>query len=76
MLEPALLQLIEPGIATEAPVVNVMVSRFADHLALLRQAQIIAGQGETIAKATIIRRELLCNLELIWYKNFCFMRLG
>jgi len=51
--EPAPPRLIEGGIPTEALVANVMVSRFADHLPLYRQAQIMARQGVLIDRATL-----------------------
>jgi transposase len=50
---PAPARLIEGGIPTEALVANVMVSRFADHLPLYRQAQIMARQGVLIDRATL-----------------------
>ena len=50
---PAPARLIEGGIPTEALVANVMVSRFADHLPLYRQAQIMARQGVMIDRATL-----------------------
>jgi transposase len=51
--EPVPTRLIEGGIPTEALVANVMVSRFADHLPLYRQAQIMARQGILIDRATL-----------------------
>jgi transposase len=51
--EPAPARLIEGGIPTEALVANVMVSRFADHQLLYRQAQIMARQGVLIDRATL-----------------------
>lgn len=50
---PAPAGLIEGGFPTEALVANVMVSRFADHLQLYRQAQIMARQGVLIDRATL-----------------------
>jgi len=50
---PAPARLIEGGIPTEALVANVMVSRFADHQPLYRQAQIMARQGVLIDRATL-----------------------
>jgi transposase len=49
---PAPTRLIEGGIPTEALVANVMVSRFADHQPLYRQAQIMARRGVLIDRAT------------------------
>ena len=42
---PAPARLIEGGIPTEALVAHVLVARYADHLPLYRQAQILARQG-------------------------------
>ena len=42
---PAQARLIEGGIPTEALVAHVLVARYADHLPLYRQAQIMARQG-------------------------------
>ena len=42
---PAPARLIEGGIPTEAMVAHVLVARYADHLPLYRQAQILARQG-------------------------------
>ena len=45
MQAPARAQLIEGGIPTEATVAHVLVSKYADHLPLYRQAQIYNRQG-------------------------------
>ncbi len=50
---PAPARLIEGGIPTEALVANVMVSRFADHQPLYRQAQIMARQGVALDRSTL-----------------------
>lgn len=42
---PAPARLIEGGIPTEATVAHVLVSKYADHLPLYRQAQIYGRQG-------------------------------
>ena len=42
---PAPARLIEGGLPTEATVAHVLVSKYADHLPLYRQAQIYARQG-------------------------------
>src|ERR1700676_4855322 len=42
---PAPARLIEGGLPTEATVAQVLVSKYADHLPLYRQAQIYARQG-------------------------------
>jgi transposase len=50
---PAPAHLIEGGLPTEAMVADVVVSKYADHLPLYRQAQILARQGVTIERATL-----------------------
>jgi transposase len=50
---PAPARLIEGGIPTEAMVSHVVVSRFADHQPLYRQAQIIGRQGITLDRSTL-----------------------
>jgi transposase len=51
--EPAPPRLIEGGIPTEALVAQVVVSRFADHLPLYRQAQMMAREGVIIERSTL-----------------------
>jgi transposase len=46
---PAPPLLIEGGIPTEAMVAHVLVARYADHLPLYRQAQMLARQGVTLS---------------------------
>ncbi len=50
---PALARLIEGGLPTEATVAQVLVSKFADHLPLYRQAQIYARQGIALDRSTL-----------------------
>ena len=50
---PAPARLIEGGIPTEATVAHVLVARYADHLPLYRQAQILARQGVIIERSTL-----------------------
>ena len=50
---PAPARLIEGGIPTEATVAHVLVSKYADHLPLYRQAQIYARQGLTLDRSTL-----------------------
>jgi transposase len=50
---PAPERLIAGGMPTEATVAHVLVSRYADHLPLYRQAQILARQGIAIGRATL-----------------------
>ena len=46
-------RLVEGGLPTEATVAHVLVSRYADHLPLYRQAQIMARQGVVVDRATL-----------------------
>src|SRR5215208_5310692 len=46
-------RLIEGGLPTEALVAHVLVSRYADHLPLYRQAQIMARQGVALDRSTL-----------------------
>ena len=50
-LAPA--RLIEGGIPTEALVAHILVARYADHLPLYRQAQIMARQGVILDRSTL-----------------------
>lgn len=50
---PAPARLIAGGIATETTVGHVLVSKYADHLPLYRQAQIFARQGIDIDRSTL-----------------------
>jgi transposase len=50
---PAPSRLIEGGIPTEATVAQVLVSKYADHLPLYRQAQIYARQGVNLDRSTL-----------------------
>ncbi len=50
---PAPARLIEAGIPTEATVAHVLVSKYADHLPLYRQAQIYGRQGITLDRSTL-----------------------
>jgi transposase len=49
----ALARLIEGGLPTEATVAQVLVSKYADHLPLYRQAQIYARQGVNLDRSTL-----------------------
>ena len=49
---PAPARLIEGGLPTEATVAQVLVSKYADHLPLYRQAQIYAQQGISLDRST------------------------
>lgn len=50
---PAPARLIEGGLPTEATVAQVLVSKYADHLPLYRQAQIYARQGVDLDRSTL-----------------------
>jgi transposase len=50
---PALARLIEGGLPTEAMVADVLVSKYADHLPLYRQSQILAREGVKIDRSTL-----------------------
>ena len=50
---PAPARLIEGGIPTEATLAQVLVSKYADHLPLYRQAQIYARQGVHLDRSTL-----------------------
>jgi transposase len=50
---PAPARLIEGGVPTEATVAHVLVSRYADHLPLYRQSQILARQGIEIGREVL-----------------------
>jgi len=50
---PAPARLMEGGLPTEATVAQVLVSKYADHLPLYRQAQIYARQGINLDRSTL-----------------------
>ena len=50
---PAPSRLIEGGLPTEATVAHVLVSKYADHLPLYRQAQIYDRQGINLDRSTL-----------------------
>ncbi len=50
---PAPARLVDGGIPTEATVTHVLVSKYADHLPLYRQAQIYARQGVNLDRSTL-----------------------
>ena len=50
---PAPARLIEGGLPTEALVASVLVARYADHLPLYRQAQMMARQGVELDRSTL-----------------------
>ncbi|MGW9947351.1 transposase [Rhizobium leguminosarum] len=50
---PAPAWLIQAGLPTEATVAHVLVSKYADHLPLYRQAQIMSRQGVDLDRSTL-----------------------
>ncbi len=50
---PAPARLIEGSLPTEATVAQMLVSKYADHLPLYRQAQIYARQGVGLDRSTL-----------------------
>jgi transposase len=50
---PAPPRLIQSGLPTEATVAHVLVSKYADHLPLYRQAQIMSRQGIDLDRSTL-----------------------
>ncbi len=50
---PAPARLIEGGLPTEATVAQVLVSKYADHVPLYRQAQFYARQGVELDRSTL-----------------------
>src|SRR3954449_9783188 len=50
---PVPARLIEGGLPTDAAIAQVLVSKYADHLPLYRQAQILARQGLTLGRSTL-----------------------
>jgi len=50
---PAPARIVEGGLPTEALIAHVLVSKYADHLPLYRQAQIYGRQGVTLDRSTL-----------------------
>jgi transposase len=50
---PAPARIVEGGIPTEALIAQVLVSKYADHLPLYRQAQVYARQGIQLDRSTL-----------------------
>ncbi|TAV82183.1 IS66 family transposase [Rhizobium leguminosarum] len=50
---PAPARLIQAGLPTEATVAHVLVSKYADHLPLYRQAQTMSRQGVDLDRSTL-----------------------
>lgn len=50
---PAPARIVDAGIPTEALIAHVLVSKYADHLPLYRQAQIYARQGVDLDRSTL-----------------------
>ena len=53
MQAPAPARIVEGGIPTEALIAQVLVSKYADHLPLYRQAQMYARQGVQLDRSTL-----------------------
>ncbi|SDD93739.1 Transposase [Belnapia rosea] len=53
VVAPAPERLIDGGMATEALIVHVLVSKFCDSLPLYRQGQMLARQGITLDRSTL-----------------------
>lgn len=62
MQAPAPERPIDGGLATEALLAHVLISKYSDHLPLYRQSQILARQGITLDRST------LCN----WVGRACW----
>jgi transposase len=62
---PAPVRLIEGGMPTEATVAHVLVARYADHLPLYRQAQILARQGIEIDRTILADWTGTAALEIV-----------
>jgi transposase len=62
---PAPARLVEGGMPTEATVAHVLVSRYADHLPLYRQAQILARQGIGIGREILADWTGTAALEIV-----------
>ncbi|EKF57653.1 transposase IS66 [Agrobacterium albertimagni AOL15] len=50
---PAPARLVQAGLPTEATIAHVLVSKYADHLPLYRQAQIMSRQGIDLDRSTV-----------------------
>jgi transposase len=61
---PAPARLIERGLPTEALVADIVVSKYAWHLPLYRQAQMMAAEGITIDRSTLANRVGFAAFEL------------
>lgn len=62
---PAPARLVEGGMPTEATVAHVLVSRYADHLPLYRQSQILARQGIEIGREILADWTGMAALEVM-----------
>ena len=62
---PAPARLVEGGMPTEATVAHVLVSRYADHLPLYRQSQILARQRIEIDRAILAGWTGTAALEIV-----------
>ena len=62
MQAPAPERPIDGGMATEALIAHVLVSKYADHLPLYRQSQIFARQGVTLDRLDAVQLGRSCVL--------------
>ena len=62
---PAPARLVEGGMPTEATVAHVFVSRYADHLPLYRQSQILARQGIGIGREVLADWTSTAAMEIV-----------
>ena len=61
---PTPLWLIEGGLSTEGAIAHVLVSKYADHLPLYRQSQILARSGIDIHRSTLADRTGVAGFHL------------
>src|SRR5690606_34942441 len=62
---PAPARLVEGGVPTKATVAHVLVSRYADHLPLHRQSQVLARQGIGIGREVLADRTGTAAMEIV-----------
>ena len=64
---PAAERLIKGGLPTEAMVAHVLVSKYAWHLPLYRQAQMLAAQGLDIKRSMLDAVGNIVREARVWY---------
>ena len=72
---PAPARLFEGGLPTEVFIADVVVSKYADHLPLYRQSQILARQGVRIERSTLAQWVGAAAAELQPLHDHLFARL-